>query len=116
MPEAHRRLYPVTLKGRHVCLRPLNIEDVHSLLAAADEDRESYAYATVPATRAAMESYVQDALRQQDAGQVVVFTTVARDGGRVVGSTRFLHITYFPWPEGSSFQRGETLPDDVEIG
>ena len=39
-----------------------------------------------------------------------------RARGRVVGSTRFGNIEFWPWPPGHPLQRGEEVPDVVEIG
>jgi RimJ/RimL family protein N-acetyltransferase len=44
------------------------------------------------------------------------FATVDRESGRVVGSTRFGNIEFWPWPPGHPLQRGEEVPDVVEIG
>jgi len=44
------------------------------------------------------------------------FVTVERGTGRVVGSTRFGNIEFWPWPAGNPLQRGADRPDVVEIG
>ena len=44
------------------------------------------------------------------------FATVDRKANRVVGSTRFGNIEFWAWPPGNRHQRGEHLPDVVEIG
>ena len=41
-------LEPLTLVGKFVRLKPLRLEDAAALLAAADEGRATYAFATVP--------------------------------------------------------------------
>jgi RimJ/RimL family protein N-acetyltransferase len=41
---------------------------------------------------------------------------VDRATGRLVGSTRFLNIEFWTWPEGNAHQRGVERPDAVEIG
>ena len=44
------------------------------------------------------------------------FATVDQTTRRIVGSTRFGNIEYWSWPAGNPNQRGEDLPDAVEIG
>ena len=110
-------LTPVTLSGTHVRLEPLTRAHVASLLAAATSGpRDSYAFTTVPATAAEMTTYVEEALRLQDAGRALPYATVDPSSGRVVGSTRYLNVEFWSWPDGSALQRGEELPDVVEIG
>ena len=110
------RVRPVTLEGRRVRLDPLGIGHAAALLGAASGPRETYALTTVPADEPAVLRYVETALRDQDAGRSLPFATVDRATGRVVGSTRFLNIEFWPWPEGSAFDRGADTPDAVEIG
>jgi RimJ/RimL family protein N-acetyltransferase len=107
---------PVTLEGGHVRLEPLTIEHVAPLIAAARGDRETYAFTLVPATEDEMAAYVRAALEQQVAARALPFATVDRRTGRVVGSTRFGNVEFWPWPPGNPLQRGEELPDVVEIG
>ena len=42
--------------------------------------------------------------------------TVDAATSRVVGATRFLNVEFWAWPPGSPLQRGEDVPDVVEIG
>ena len=49
-------------------------------------------------------------------GNMFPFATIDRATGRVVGSTRFGNIESWNWPVGNPHQRGEHLPDVVEIG
>lgn len=107
---------PVTLEGRHVRLEPLALTHAGPLLAAARGPRETYALTGVPNDEAAMIGYIETALREQDARRAVPFATIERATGRVVGSTRFGNIEFWTWPPGSPHQRGEHLPDVVEIG
>jgi len=114
--EVAARVTPVALEGRHVRLEPLTRGHVEALLAAASGPRATYGLTTVPADRDSMARYVETALRDQEAGRSLPFATVSRASGRVVGSTRFLNIEFWPWPEGNPHQRGRELPDAVEIG
>jgi N-acetyltransferase len=110
------RLDPLTLEGRHVRLEPLTMAHVPLLLAAARGPRDTFAFTTVPADEAEAMTYVGAALRAHAAEKVLPFATVDRVAGRVVGSTRFLNVEFWDWPEDSPFQRGADRPDVVEIG
>ena len=119
--ERAPRVRPVVLEGRHVRLEPLGAGHAHDLLAAARGERETYGFTTVPADEPAMAAYIETALRDQEAGRALPFATVAKGmgakaTGRVVGSTRFGNIEFWPWAPGNANQRGLDLPDVVEIG
>ena len=101
------------LVGREVTLRPLGVDDVVALVAAAGESREHYGLSVVPEGPDAMRAYVARFLRQRDAGDRLPFVTVWR--GRVVGSTSFIEPRVWDWPPGSALQRTDR-PDAVEIG
>jgi len=109
-------LTPVELEGAHVRLEPLSVDHIGPLLAAARGPRATYGFTTVPDTEAEMAQYVATALEQQAARRAMPFATVDRARGRVVGSTRFGNIEFWPWPRGNPLQRGEEVPDVVEIG
>ena len=97
----------LTLEGRRVRLEPLSLRHVDSLVVAASESRTTYGFTQVPATAAAMNTYVQDLLLQQANGEVLSFATFSIDSAAIVGCTRFLTIR-------SWFDRG--VPDAAEIG
>jgi RimJ/RimL family protein N-acetyltransferase len=86
----------VVLTGEVVTLRPLTIDDVDALVAAASEDRATYAFTPVPDDVGAMRAYVEAALEDERGGWALPFVTTHHvDGcvdGRVVGSTRFLDL------------------------
>ncbi len=107
---------PVELKGAHARVEPLSIDHVGGLVAAARGPRETYRFTTVPDTEAEMGRYVAAALEQQAARRALPFATMDAASGRVVGSTRFGNIEFWPWPPGNALQRGEEVPDVVEIG
>jgi len=107
---------PVLLEGRHVRLEPLGVDHARDLLAAASGPRETYGFTTVPADEPSMLGYIEAALRDQEASRALPFATVAKAAGRVVGSTRFGNIEFWPWPPGNLNQRGEDRPDVAEIG
>ena len=114
--ERPTRLRPVVLEGRHVRLEPLELGHAGALLAVAGGPRETYGFTTVPADEPAILRYIETALRDQETGRALPFATFAPATGRVVGSTRFGNIEFWPWPPGNPNQRGEDRPDAVEIG
>ena len=110
-------LDPVTMIGTYVRLEPLSRAHVPALVSAAGSGpRDSYAFTRVPATEAEATAYVDEALALHGAGRALPFATIDGANGRVVGSTRFLNVEFWAWPTGSPLQRGEHLPDVVEIG
>jgi RimJ/RimL family protein N-acetyltransferase len=82
----------VVLTGDVVTLRPLAADDVGALVAAASEDRAHYGFTPVPDGDDAMRAYVEAVLADEDAGWALPFVTTLTDGGRVVGTTRFLDL------------------------
>jgi RimJ/RimL family protein N-acetyltransferase len=82
----------VVLAGDVVTLRPMTIDDVDGLVAAAGEDRATYAFTPVPDGDAAMRDYVEGVLADEQAGWALPFVTTLTDSGRIVGSTRFLDL------------------------
>lgn len=76
----------------------------------------TFTLTSVAADEPAMRRYVESALADRDAGRALPFAIVDRRADRVVGSTRFGNIEFWPWPPGNPHQRGEDLPDVVEIG
>lgn len=114
--ERPTRVQPVVLEGRHVRLEPLALGHARALSAAASGPRETFGLTTVPLDEPSTLGYIETALREKEAGRSLPFATIAKPTGRVVGSTRFLNIDFWPWPAGSANQRGEDVPDAVEIG
>jgi len=111
-----RKVTPVVLEGRYVRLEPLAVEHIPALVRAASGDRRSFRFTSAPGSLDGMRAYVANALREQEAGTRLPLATVDRSRGDVVGCTSFLDIQFWKWPEGSLHQRGEDLPDVVEIG
>jgi RimJ/RimL family protein N-acetyltransferase len=110
------KLAPLTLEGRYVRLEPLTLDHVPALLDVARGPRETFALTYVPLDEPSMRQYVATALADQTAGRALPFATVERRANRVVGSTRFGNIEFWAWPPGNPHQRGEDVPDVVEIG
>jgi RimJ/RimL family protein N-acetyltransferase len=109
-------LQPVSLEGRFVRLEPLSLDHFPALAAAAAGPRETFVYTLVPDGETEMRKFVEDALAMQAAGTAAPLATIDRASGRVVGTTRFFDIQFWDWPTGSPYQRGEELPDALEIG
>jgi RimJ/RimL family protein N-acetyltransferase len=107
---------PVVLEGRHVRLEPLTLGHARVLVSVGSGPRESYGFTLVPADEPSMLRYIEAALRDQEAGRALPFATVAKGTGRVVGSTRFGNIEFWPWPPDNPHQRGLDVPDVAEIG
>ena len=83
---------PVTLSMERLVLRPLSLDDVTALAEAA-RDGELWEKRTTTVPRPeGFEDYVRKALELQAAGLALPFTTVVKDGDRVVGSTRYMNI------------------------
>jgi N-acetyltransferase len=86
-------LGPVTLRGRHVTLEPL--EERHGPdLFGAMRDEEVCRYLAWPPPAALDETHalIRDAREQMARGQCVAFAQVWNASGRTIGSTRFLDI------------------------
>ena len=117
MPE-REPAYPgqVALGGVYVRLEALAAGHVAGLVEAASVDRATYGFTFVPEGWEAMGAYVTSAISDREAGRAVPFATIDKQTGRVVGTTRFATFGHYAWPEGNEHQRGEHLPDDVEIG
>jgi RimJ/RimL family protein N-acetyltransferase len=109
-------LFPLTLQGPRVRLEALTPAHLDGLLAAAEESRQSYGLTNVPATREAMERYIQTALDEAQLGAGVPLTTVDLQRGQVVGCTRFGSIESWSWLRGEPALPVPVGPDAVEIG
>ncbi|WP_327088667.1 GNAT family N-acetyltransferase [Nonomuraea sp. NBC_01738] len=109
----------VTLSGRLVRLEPLSLAAVDDLVAAAGEDRSTYAFTRVPHGRDEMVSYVEAALAEQAEGRTVPFAIRWLHTDRIVGATRLMHLEYWqgpmPWPPGAHSAVGE-VPSVADIG
>jgi RimJ/RimL family protein N-acetyltransferase len=83
---------PVTLGNAAVALEPLLRHHAVSLAdAAADGELWNLWYTSVPKPES-VGSYIEKALLAQAAGHELPFVIRLRESGRVVGSTRYLHI------------------------
>ncbi len=86
-------LTPIVLEGAAVRLEPLSLTHADALVeAAADGALWESKVTTIP-TSASIESYINNALLTHQQGAALPFAIVSKLNSRVVGSTRFLHIT-----------------------
>jgi len=107
---------PAFLPGRHVRLEPLEDGHADALLAAANQSRTTFGLTLVPSHRAGMEAYIAAALAERERGESIPF--VVKDAAdAVVGSTRYMCIEHWQWPnEGPPPEPVPDGPDAVEIG
>ena len=91
-PPAAPWVRPVTLVGTRVRLEPLEHSHLPGLVAAG-ADPATWTWMHAPLTdEASMRAWVEEALRNRDAGAEVPFAIVDAATGRVLGSTRFMSI------------------------
>lgn len=84
---------PTLLEGRFVRLEPLRPDHAQGLFASTQSEA-IWRWMPVAgfASVAAVEAWIVESLQEQAAGSSVVFATVRRSDGVVVGSTRYLDI------------------------
>ncbi|NUW44647.1 GNAT family N-acetyltransferase [Nonomuraea rhodomycinica] len=109
----------VTLSGRLVRLEPLSPAAIDDLVAAASEDRSTYAFTRVPNGRDEMASYVEAALAEQAGGRTMPFAIRWLHTDRLIGATRLMNLEYWqgpmPWPPGTLGAVGD-IPSVADIG
>src|SRR2546423_552601 len=85
---------PLTLERSGIRLEPLRRQHADEFWAIAKDDREDI-FRWIPyrmQTFDDFERFVEKAHDEQQRGESVVFATVIRDSGKVIGSTRFMNI------------------------
>jgi RimJ/RimL family protein N-acetyltransferase len=97
----------VTLRGRHVTLTPLSMDDVPGLVEAASGERSTFGWSIVPDSTQGMGALIGRILAERDQRNGVPFATRRSDTGEIIGMTRFLTLRWF-------FERD--YPDGAEIG
>ena len=108
---------PLTLGGRHVRLEPLASTHLDGLQAVIEGPRDTFGLTPVPRTRTELEAYVASALEEQKRTVALPFATVDAQTGRVLGTTRFGNIEFWPVPPGSTVAlRPPGVPSALEIG
>ena len=83
---------PVTLSTDRLLLRPMRPDDAAGFAAAATDGALWEKKTTVVPNPDGFPAYIAKALENQAAGTQVPFTTVVREGNRIVGSTRYMNI------------------------
>ena len=92
LPDPIPWVRPVTLTGRIVRLEPLERGHLEGLVAAA-ADPATWTWLFAPLTEpAAVEGWLEAALRARQAGTELPFATLDAATGRLIGSTRYLAI------------------------
>jgi RimJ/RimL family protein N-acetyltransferase len=86
---------PIVLEGRSVRLEPLDHAHGPDLLDASAQDPSIWRWLSMepPATPAAMEAFIAEALAAQAARTSIPFAQIDRAAGRAVGSTRYMNIS-----------------------
>jgi N-acetyltransferase len=95
------------LAGTYVTLVPMSLDHVDGLVTAANENRVTYDWTTVPGAADEMAAHIGRLHKLRDQGTWMPFTTTCAGNGEVIGATAFLSIEWWG--------RGE-FPDSVEIG
>jgi N-acetyltransferase len=80
------------LTGERIELRPLRRDDAAALLDAAADGELWNLKVTVVPNADTVERYIDTALAGRDAGTVMPFVIVRKDGNEIIGSTRFWKI------------------------
>jgi len=108
---------PVTLEGQHVRLEPLGPGHLDGLQAIIEGPRDTFGLTPVPQTRIELEAYVATALDEQRRMVALPFATLDARTGRVLGTTRFGNVEFWPIPPGSAVPiRPAGVPYAGEIG
>jgi N-acetyltransferase len=85
---------PLTLEGSVVRLEPIRREHAELFWEVAKDDVEDI-FRWIPCSLKTPEDFqrlIEKAFDEQERGESVVFATVERSSGRVIGSTRFMNI------------------------
>lgn len=114
--KASKPLDPIELKGKYVHLIPLSLDHAQGLAEAANISRKTYRYTMVPSDLEQAQKYIQNALDLYRKGSALPFAITEKSSGKTVGSTRFLNIEFWEFPEGHVLWKPESVPHVVEIG
>jgi RimJ/RimL family protein N-acetyltransferase len=95
------------LAGARVRLEPLDVEHADALVVAAAENRETYAFTSVPQGRPSVDVYLREIAAGTARGETLAFAQVRVADEAVVGVTRYLSFR---------FAAGQPSPYAVEIG
>jgi RimJ/RimL family protein N-acetyltransferase len=101
------RLEPFALRGSWVSLEPLSRDHVEDLVNAANEDRSTYGFTSVPHDRQSAQVYVDQLLADARGDTAVPFVQRRVADGAVVGCTRYMNLAWWG---------GRDTPAEVEVG
>jgi N-acetyltransferase len=87
-------LGPVSLQGSFISLEPLREEHVPGLLEAGQADEVWTHLTAAPRNPDAMRAYVAAAMQAEAEDREYAFAVIARNTGRVLGSTRYLWVDH----------------------
>ena len=85
---------PLTLEGSVVRLEPIRREHTELFWRATKDNLEDI-FRWIPHTMKTLEDFqrvTEKAFTEQERGESVVFTTVERASGKIIGSTRYMNI------------------------
>ena len=85
---------PVTLEGSVVRLEPIRRDHAELFWRVAKDDLDNI-FQWIPYQMKTYEDFkllIEKALAEQERGESIVFATVERNSGQVIGSTRFMNI------------------------
>jgi RimJ/RimL family protein N-acetyltransferase len=91
-----QRFEPLTIEGSFVRLEPLSFQHEPALWNAAKDHLEEI-FRWIPysvRTREDLRAVIDKALADQQRGEALVFATLERRSGSVIGSTRFMNIDH----------------------
>jgi len=83
---------PVTLKGRHVELRPLSLDHLDGLMAAVEDGEIWKLWYTSAPRPENVEGEIRRRLGLQQAGSMLPFAVVEPNSGQVVGMTTYMNV------------------------
>jgi RimJ/RimL family protein N-acetyltransferase len=109
-------LRQVQLEGKYVTLIPLGMNHAQALVDVANISRDTFNLTSVPHDLESAQRYVQRAQDLYKSRTALPFAIVETLVGKVVGTTRFMNIEFWDYPEGHYLKRPYYMPHVVEIG
>ena len=89
------RFEPITLTGQHVRLEPLQKQHLSGLKTAIQDGKLWQLMVTSVPHPDQLDTFLENALKEQQQGSVLAFATIDQNSNEVVGSTRYLNTD---WP------------------
>ncbi len=103
------------LRGKHICLEPIDIHHATGLAEASAADISLYQWSPVPQGKEEVLKYIQTAIELRDAGLALPYVIKRVKDDAVIGSTRLWNLERWPWKSGHE-RHGREFPDACEIG